>query len=332
MLETSERLAHLDRLGIPEAGRRIVLDAVKYEPVRKVASRGGGNVITSYQSRKMQRQIDTESRHFEFQAGVGHEYDPTAFEYYGQPGRFRIEVIDEQGEIHSIDHTPDFLVLSADRIVVEEWKPWARMVGLARRNPWRYELDPDDVWRSPCIEKWFATRGIEYRIRTDRDIPYRRRDNFIHLEDYRKLKSLCDEAGVKPPSFPTLAFQWDPQHVFAHQQKSSAEIATIDTSIEGGGRNVNAQVLFQGIRQVPVSPVFFLKPRLDQRTGALPPDLGDLIFRLRLARLIGLHRPAYRPCFHLGVFGDWVEIKSIMSHTKIGDLYLCPYVKKANHA
>lgn len=184
MLETSARLALLDNLGTPVDGRRIVLDAVKFAPVRNVESRGGGNVITTYQSRKMQRQIDTESRHFEFQAAVGHEYDPAVHEYYAQPGRFKIEVIDAQGEIHTIDHTPDFLIISTDRIVVEEWKPWSRMVGLARRNPWRYEQDAEGNWRAPGIEMWFAARGIEYRIRTERDIPYRRRDNFIHLEDY----------------------------------------------------------------------------------------------------------------------------------------------------
>lgn len=184
MFDPHQRLALLDRLGIPVAGRRIVLDAVKYAPVRKVASRGGGNVITGYQSRKMQRQIDTESRSLEFQAAVGHEYDPDVREYYPQPCRLKMEIIDDQGEIHVIDHTPDMLVVTDDGLVLEEWKSWAKMAGLARRNPWRYMLDHDDVWRSSCIEQWLAERGIGYRIRTDRDIPYRRRENFIHLEDY----------------------------------------------------------------------------------------------------------------------------------------------------
>lgn len=65
MLDNSQREQLLDRLGLPVAGRRLVLDAAKYAPVRQVRSKGGGNVITPYQSRKMQRTVETESRHVE---------------------------------------------------------------------------------------------------------------------------------------------------------------------------------------------------------------------------------------------------------------------------
>ena len=72
MLENSQREQLLDRLGLPIAGRRLVLDAAKYAPVRQVSSKGGGNVITPFQSLKMQRTIETESRHFEFPAAIIH--------------------------------------------------------------------------------------------------------------------------------------------------------------------------------------------------------------------------------------------------------------------
>lgn len=184
MLENSQREQLLDRLGLPVAGRRLVLDAAKYAPVRKVSSKGGGNVITPYQSLKMQRTVETESRHFEFPAAVSHEYDPDVLEYYPQPCRLRFEVIDAHGEIHPIDHTPDFLVIGERSVVLEERKPWSKLEGLARRQPWRYQLGEDGYWYAPLIEQWLADRGIGYRIRTERDVPQRRIENILLLEDY----------------------------------------------------------------------------------------------------------------------------------------------------
>jgi len=184
MLENSQREQLLDRLGLPIAGRRLVLDAAKYAPVRQVSSKGGGNVITPFQSLKMQRTIETESRHFEFPAAVSHEYDSEVLEYYPQPCRLKLEVIDADGEIHKIDHTPDFLVIGERSVVLEERKPWSKLEGLARRYPWRYQLGPDGNWYAPLIEHWLADRGISYRIRTERDVPQRRIENILLLEDY----------------------------------------------------------------------------------------------------------------------------------------------------
>lgn len=184
MLENSQREQLLDRLGLPIAGRRLVLDAAKYAPVRQVSSKGGGNVITPFQSIKMQRTVETESRHIEFPAAVSHEYDPDVLEYYPQPCQLKFEVIDADGEIHAIDHTPDFLVIGERSVVLEERKPWSKLEGLARRYPWRYQLGADGYWYAPLIERWLADRGIGYRIRSDRDVPQRRIENILSLEDY----------------------------------------------------------------------------------------------------------------------------------------------------
>lgn len=184
MLENSQREQLLDRLGLPAAGRRLVLDAAKYAPVRQVRSKGGGNVVTPYQSHKMQRTVETESRHIEFPAAVSHEYDPDVLEYYPQPCRLQFEVVDVDGEIHKIDHTPDFLIIGEAAVVLEERKPWSKLVGLARRYPWRYQLGTDGVWYAPLIEKWLADRGISYRIRTEHDVPQRRIENILLLEDF----------------------------------------------------------------------------------------------------------------------------------------------------
>ncbi|OWW22627.1 hypothetical protein AYR66_27130 [Noviherbaspirillum denitrificans] len=132
----------------------------------------------------MQRTVETESRHLEFPTAVGYEHDPEVLEYYPQPGRLKFEFVDSDGEIHEIDHTPDFLVITERGIWFEECKHWRKLEGLARRQPWRYNLDPDNQWRSPAVGQWLAERGIGYRIQTDRDISQRRVENILFLEDF----------------------------------------------------------------------------------------------------------------------------------------------------
>jgi hypothetical protein len=183
VLDRSQRDSLLDRLDIPITGKLIVQEAAKYAPVRPVVSRGG-NVNTVYQSWKMQREIRTESRNLEFPGGVEHEHDRDVLEFYPQPCRLKFEVIDDQGEIHQIDHIPDFLVITGKRLTLEEWKSEAKLEGLAIKQPWRYQRDADGNWYSPYIENWLGDRGIRYRIRTDASISRRSLENTLFIEDY----------------------------------------------------------------------------------------------------------------------------------------------------
>jgi putative transposase len=184
MLSNEAVLSLLDRLGTSPKAKNLVLEARIKAPVREVASRGG-NVITVIASRKMQRQISTESRHIEFQAALRYEYDPLVLEYYPQPCELKLEVIDEvTGEIHKVQHFPDFLLLRADRVELVEWKSQAKLERLAERYPWRYSRDKEGRWAAPGIERQLAERGIIYRICTDADLHPRWSENMLALEDY----------------------------------------------------------------------------------------------------------------------------------------------------
>ena len=174
MLEKSQRERLLDRLATPTTGMRLVLDTAKYSPVRKVASKGGGNVVGHFQSIKMQRPVATESRHLEFTMAVGMEHDPDVLEYYPQPSRLKFDVVDAAGEVHAIDHIPDYLVITEREVWFQECKAWSKLERLAIRYPWRYQLGPDNRWRAPLIESWLAERGIGYRISTDHEVTQRR--------------------------------------------------------------------------------------------------------------------------------------------------------------
>lgn len=184
MLETSQLMALFDRLGTPQEGRKLIMKARTEAPVRAVKSYSG-NVITYLASRKMGREIPTESRHYEFANAVVKEHDPQVLEYYVQPCVLRLELVDfVTGEIHKIQHTPDFLVLSQDGITLEEVKSDANLTRLAERYPYRYQKDSDGYWRSPQIEKELAELGIRYRIISDECIPRRKVENLLHLADY----------------------------------------------------------------------------------------------------------------------------------------------------
>jgi len=184
MLDKETVLNLLDRLGLPSQGKKLVLEARIKAPVRDVASRGG-NVITVIASRKMQREIRTESRHIEFQAALRYEHDEGVLEYYPQPCRLKFELVDEvTGEIHTITHFPDFLVLRHDRIELVEWKSLDKLERLASKQPWRYRKEADGRWAAPGIESTLAEAGIHYRIATDNDLVPRWSENMLALEDY----------------------------------------------------------------------------------------------------------------------------------------------------
>ena len=184
MLTKFELVDLFDRIGTPPAGRSMIDRARACAPVRDVQSRGG-NVITLLASRKMGKEVRTESRHIEFAAAVNHEYDTAVLEYYAQPCELKLELIDDaNGEIRSIQHFPDFLVIRQDGITLEEWKSHDKLERLAQRYPYRYQKGSDGLWHSPQIERQLAELGIRYRIYSDKAIPRKRVENLLHLADY----------------------------------------------------------------------------------------------------------------------------------------------------
>lgn len=184
MLNREQLVELFDRLGLPPNGRDLVLRARVEAPVRAVKSQGG-NVITLLASRKMGREIRTESRHIEFAAAVDKEYNPAVIEYYAQPCLLKLELIDDAtGEIRAIQHTPDYLVITGDAITLEEWKSESKLTRLAERYPYRYRKGSDGHWYAPQIERQLADVGIRYRVFSDDALPRKRVENLLHLADY----------------------------------------------------------------------------------------------------------------------------------------------------
>ena len=206
MLNKDELVELFDQ-SIPKQGRKLVLRARVEAPVRAVKSQGG-NVITLFASRKMGREIRTESRHIEFAAAVDKEYNPAVIEYYAQPCLLRLELIDDAtGEIKSIQHTPDYLVIAGDAITLEEWKTEAKLAGLAERYPYRYRKGSDGHWHAPQIERQLAELGIHYRVYSDASLPRKRVENLLHLADYLHPAAPPCPSSVLEPRFSISLFQ-----------------------------------------------------------------------------------------------------------------------------
>lgn len=174
----------LERLAMPSKGRELVLKARRQAPVREVVSRGG-NVVTNFESRKMAREVRTESRNYEFAAAVNFEFDDSVLEFYPQPCELRMEVVDPAtGEIHQVRHIPDFLCISANSVTLIECKSEAKLSRLAEKSPWRYKRSTDGHFYAPLIEHELAELGIGYQILSEKNLPARRVENLLHLADY----------------------------------------------------------------------------------------------------------------------------------------------------
>jgi len=194
MLSSIELNELFDRLGTPPKGRRLVEKARREAPVRKVQS-NSGNVITLFQSNKMDREIATESRTVEYPAVVQYERNVLIREYYPQPCRIDI-ILTDGGRIKAsrIQHVPDYLVIQNDQICLEEWKTEARLSSLAKKYPGRI-VKEDDGWHYPEVEEQLKEFGITYRIRSGDEHPHQYVSNIIFLAGYYHPSCLPIDEG-----------------------------------------------------------------------------------------------------------------------------------------
>lgn len=175
--------ALFNSLGIPLAGRRLVEKARKEAPVRDIQSHSS-NVITWYSSKKMGRAIGTESRTVEFPAAIQYEHDTLVLEYYPQPCQLDLMLtIDGRIQPSRVQHTPGFLIIRSDQILIEKWREEGWLEKLAKKYPGRY-IKEGDCWRYPAVEEHLGEIGITYRLRSANEHPRQYVSNIIFLSDY----------------------------------------------------------------------------------------------------------------------------------------------------
>jgi len=193
MLDKAQLTDLFDKLGTPDKGRQLIQTARIEAPVAPPTVQGG-SVATILSSKKMGREIRTETRHIEFPAAVTKEYSNDVLEYYERPCELKLPLVDEStGEIRNASIKPNFLTIRDDGFTLEEWKSETKLARLAEKYPWFYSKGSDGQWYAPQIEKQLADLGIRYRVFSDASIPRRRVDNLLYLADYLHLAEPCPD-------------------------------------------------------------------------------------------------------------------------------------------
>ncbi|WMY11753.1 integrase catalytic domain-containing protein [Paraburkholderia phenoliruptrix] len=189
--------------GLPDEGKKYVLLSRMNSPTRRPTSYHGGNVRTYYYSRKMGREIATESKNVEFPAVVRYDFDGVTYEFYCQPTQVSIPTIitrkDKDGTISQYSqlvlYTADILRLTKFGVFVEEWKTEQNLEELASKYPNRF-VKLQGTWHCREREEYFAKLGITYCVRSSEDHPCLFCSNLQRLSAYLKpaSRSLSDDA------------------------------------------------------------------------------------------------------------------------------------------
>ena len=178
-----------DRHGLPPLGRKLVLDALQGDPVRRVGG-GRGNVVVRYASRKMGVVIQAESRNVELAFVQRCESDPGVAFYLCQPTTLSVYIVDTRGRRRRIQHVPDYLILDGDGLAFVECKSVDELARDAERPSPRFVRD-GDRWRWPAAEEAATELGLKYRVFSSEDV------NPVWV---RNLRFLSDFAEVPHPS------------------------------------------------------------------------------------------------------------------------------------
>ncbi len=162
-------LDYFERIGLPEAGQRIVLEAFSTEPTRRVGG-GGSNVAGQFQSAKMLCSIQFESRGPELSFVYRCEYLSEVHLYLCQPHVVGVESRDSRGRVSIRDHHLDFIALRLDHVACVECKGASELNNDQKRKYPKFQQDADGTWRHPAAEKALEGTGIRHEMFTSSDV------------------------------------------------------------------------------------------------------------------------------------------------------------------
>ena len=182
MLSEGELSAWFHRLGISERAKATIHQVRSSDPARRV---GGGhrNVSGRYPSRKMGVTIQFESHRVELAEIYEMEHDSDVLEYYDQPPPIKLDYHAISGKRLGVLHTADYFTIRTASAGWVECKTEEELGRLSERNPNRYRLD-EGRWRCPPGEEYAGAVGLDYTVRSSRDINWVFQANIQFLEDY----------------------------------------------------------------------------------------------------------------------------------------------------
>ena len=171
------------RLGFSRETQELLIRIRSSPPSRTPGARRG-NMPVWYPSQKMHCIIKAESSKVEFPFLLQAEHDDDVLEMWDQPPSIPLEYLDTRGRPQQPMHTADYFVFRYRSCGWIECKPAQELSRLVEKQPNRYVLDEQGVWRCPPGEAFAATYGLTYHVWSSDNINWATQENALFLEDY----------------------------------------------------------------------------------------------------------------------------------------------------
>src|SRR6266702_5287988 len=175
--------AYFRRLGYERSTRNLLIHIRNSPPSRTPGARRG-NMPVWYPSKKMQCIIKAESAKVEFPFLLQAEHDDDVLEMWDQPPSIPREYFDKRGRLQRPMHTADYFVFRYRECGWIECKPAQDLSRLVEKQPNRYVLDEEGIWRCPPGEAFAAKYGLSYQVWSSDNINWAVQENALFLEDY----------------------------------------------------------------------------------------------------------------------------------------------------
>ena len=174
-------------------------------PFRQVKS-GKGNVTGKYPSKKMGFTIQFESHQNELAFIYEYEHDNAVCEYYDQPNQIKLFYKSKTGKSLGVSHTPDFFVIRENSAGWEECKTEDELIKLAEKSPHRYQINENGQWHCPPGQEYAQRYGFYYKLRSSKEINWKKQRNLLFLEDYLRMDYVVEES-IQKKILATICFQ-----------------------------------------------------------------------------------------------------------------------------
>ncbi len=169
---------------------KLVIERIRNsEPARRVRS-GSQSVSGTFPSRKMGTTVQYESHKVELPFIHELEHDPDVLEFYDQPCQIKLNYLSKNGRKTAVLHTPDFFVIKPDEAFWVECKTEDDLMNLAETNPNRFKLDEDCNWICPPGKEYAEQFGLNYYVRSNKEISWIFQRNIEFLDDYYRNDNL----------------------------------------------------------------------------------------------------------------------------------------------
>jgi len=182
-LDSTALYTYFRRLGFPRETQELLMHIRSSPPSRTPGARRG-NMPVWYPSKKMQCIIKAESTKVEFPFLLQAEHDDDVLEMWDQPPSIPLEYLDKRGRLQQPMHTADYFVFRYQACGWIECKPAQELGRLVEKQPHRYKLDEQGVWRCPPGEAFAAQYGLTYQVWSSDQINWAAQENALFLEDY----------------------------------------------------------------------------------------------------------------------------------------------------